>query len=300
MTHVSSTKKIDDYPHSPENKADWRESYYFNFVDVESKVSGFTTIGLLPKLKRGEFIMALFYDDKQAVYYREHALSNDQSASLLSDEILTYKLDEPMRKWEINASNESFNVHISWKARFPPFDFGKGSGTSWQGHFEQSGLVNGEAVIPDGRKIRINGYSQRDKSWGARDWHIEKWFALHAQFQTRAVGLRKDTLNGSSYVTGGLSTATKQATASQIDLEMICGKDELKTPTGASTTIRYTNGNSETIVSRLISPKSFLRFSRSSAKGTTELFEGMALHECAETGEKGTGLIEFLSTNQKP
>lgn len=297
---MPSINKTDDYPHSPEEKADWRESYYFNFVDAESKASGFTTIGLLPNLKRGEFIMALFYDDKQAIYYKEHALTTEQSPSLISDASLNYTLVEPMRKWEINAAYNGFKVHINWKARFPPFDFGQGSGTSWKGHFEQSGTVTSQAITPDGRKISINGYSQRDKSWGARDWHIEKWFALHAQFQTRAVGLRKDTVNGNSYVSGGLSTARKQATTSQIDLQIISSNDEPKTPNGASTTIRYADGNSETIISKLISPKSFVKFSRPFSNGATELFEGMALHECTETREKGTGLIEFLSTNPKP
>ncbi len=47
------------------------------------------------------------------------------------------------------------DLRIQWKARFPPFYFGKGSETSWTGHFEQSGNINGEAKLPDGRKITI-------------------------------------------------------------------------------------------------------------------------------------------------
>ncbi len=295
----TSIKKTDDYLHIPENKLDWRESYYFNFVDTESKTSGFTTIGILPNQKMGEFILALFYEDKQTVYYKEQTLSNNQSSSPLSDGTLTYKIVKPMQKWEINTTDENLKVHIDWKARFPPFNFGKGSGTSWKEHFEQSGIVEGEAAFADGRKIRFSGFSQRDKSWGVRDWHIEKWFALHAQFQAYAVGLRKDTVSNSSYVSGGLSSGRKHTAASQVDVQMICGEDR-KTPTGASTTIQYADGKAETIVSKLISPKSFVNFSRSFPKGTTELFEGMALHESTATGEKGTGLIEFLFTHPKP
>jgi hypothetical protein len=299
MTQMSSIKSTDDFLHSPEDKANWRESYYFNFVDAENKASGFTTIGILPALKRGEFIIALFYDDKQAVYYKEQNLIDEPSSNVISDGNLTYRLIEPMEKWEINAANENLNVHLAWKARFPPFDFGEGSGTSWKGHFEQSGIVEGEAALLDGRKIRINGFSQRDKSWGARDWHIERWFALHAQFQAYAVGLRKDTVGGSSYVSGGLASAKKHVAASQVDVEMTCGEDA-RTPTGASTTIRYADGKQETIVSKLVSPKSFVKFSRSFQKGTTELFEGMAIHKSTITGEMGTGLIEFLFTYPKP
>lgn len=300
MKMSNSIKETDDYFHTAEKELDWRESYYFNFADPENKTAGFTTIGILPNQKKGEFILALFHEDKQMVYYKEQTLINDPSLGLLSDRTLTYKLVEPMKKWEINLASENLNVHFQWKARFPPFDFGKGSGTSWKAHFEQSGTVEGEATLPDGRKIRIRGYGQRDKSWGTRDWHIENWFAFHAQFQTYAIGLRKDTVNGSPHISGGLSSAKKQTAASQIDLQINYEKDDTKTPTGASTTIHYADGKVDTLVSKLISPKSFVKFSRSFPKGTTELFEGMAIHECTTTGEKGTGLIEFLFTHPKP
>ncbi|MGA2386865.1 MAG: hypothetical protein ABSG33_10065 [Candidatus Bathyarchaeia archaeon] len=297
---MSSIKKTDDYLHVAEDSLDWRESYYFNFVDAQTKTSGFSTIGILPNQKKGEFILALFHEDKLNIHYKEQTLTDEQSSSLLSDGALTYKLVEPLRKWDITVADQNLNVHLKWEARFPPFDFGKGSGTSWKGHFEQSGIVEGEAALSDGTKIRIHGFSQRDKSWGPRDWFIENWFALHAQFETYAVGLRKDTVNGASYVSGGLSSASKQAAASQIDLQIKYDDEDGKNPVGASTTIHYEDGRVDTFISKLISPKSFFKFSRSFPKGTTELFEGMAVHESVATGEKGTGLIEFLFTHPKP
>lgn len=253
----------------------------------------------MPRLNKGEFVLALFHEDKQMIYYKEQTLQKPQASNLLSDGTLTYKLVEPMQQWKIDLADEKFNVHIQWKARFPPFDFGEGSGTSWSGHFEQSGVVEGEATLADGRKITIHGLGQRDKSWGARDWHIENWFALHAQFEKYAVGLRKDTVKGASYSSGGYSSATKQAAASQIDLQINYSQEDTKTPIGASTIIHYADGKVETVISKLVSPKSFFKFSRSFPNGTTELFEGMATHESAETGEKGTGLIEFLFTHPK-
>lgn len=291
--------KIDDNLHLPEDKLNWRESYYFNFVDAQTRTSGFTTLGLLPRLNKGEFVLALFHEDKQMVYYKEQTLQKPQASNLLSDGTLTYKLVEPMQHWEIDLADEKFNVHIQWKARFPPFDFGEGSGTSWRGHFEQSGVVEGEATLADGRKITICGLGQRDKSWGARDWHIENWFALHAQFEKYVVGLRKDATKGASYISGGYSSATKQSVASQIDLQINYSQEDSKTPIGASTIIHYADGKVETVISKLVSPKSFVRFSRSFPNGTTELFEGMASHESVETGEKGTGLIEFLFTQPR-
>jgi hypothetical protein len=296
----NTIRTMDEYFHIPEKKLDWRESYYFNFVNHDNKTSGFTTIGILPNLKKAEYLLALFHKNKHTLYFKEQEIAKDnESENCLSNKTLTYTLIRPLKKWEISFSSQDSELLIQWEARFPPFNFGKGSGTSWTGHFEQSGIVSGEAKLRDGRKIRIDGYGQRDKSWGQRDWHIEHWFALHAQFKTYAIGLRKDTVNGIPHLSGGLSSAKTQKTASQVDLEITYGKDGKKNPTGALTNIHYADGKAVTLRSGLISSESFVKFSRSFPRGTTELFEGMATHECTETGEKGNGLIEFLFTHLK-
>ena len=296
----NAIKPADEYTHASGREKDWRESYYFNFVNHDNKTSGFTTIGVLPNQQKAEFVFALFHEDKQALYYKEHQLaSNAQRPDTFSDKTLTYRLVQPLKKWEISLVNEELSLQIQWKSRFPPFDFGKGSGTSWKGHFEQSGNVRGEVQFPGGRRIQIDGYGQRDKSWGQRNWHIQNWFALHAQFQKYSIGLRRDTVNNAQRVSGGLSAGRKQYAVSKIDMEMTCEKGNNENPTGAVTTILFDDGKTATFQSRLISPRSFVKFSRTFPEGSTELFEGMAIHECRETGEKGTGLIEFLFTHSK-
>jgi len=290
----------DDYPHVPANKTEWRESYYFNFVNHDNKTSGFTTIGILPNLKKAEFVLAFFFEDKQTVYFNEKEIpTNDSTQGVLSDNTLIYRLAEPMQKWDISFSNKNLELQMQWKARFPPFDFGECSGTSWKGHFEQSGIMKGEARLPDGRRIPINGYGQRDKSWGPRNWHIEQWFAFHAQFETYAIGLRRDAVKGIQHVSGGAASENKQKPASGVDVEAIYGSDP-QLPIGALTTIKYDNGEETRLSSVLVSPKSYANFSRDFPNGTTQLFEGMAIHDCLTTGEKGTGLIEFLFTHPKP
>ena len=42
----------DEYAHVPNERPDWRESYYFNWVDLDSGISGFSTIGLLPNASK--------------------------------------------------------------------------------------------------------------------------------------------------------------------------------------------------------------------------------------------------------
>ena len=54
---MSTVREADEFLHQPDKRLKWRESYYFNWVDIENKVSGFTTIGVLPNEKKREFIV---------------------------------------------------------------------------------------------------------------------------------------------------------------------------------------------------------------------------------------------------
>ena len=49
-------KDSDDLLHNPDKTLKWRESYYFNWIDFNNKISGFSTIGILPNEKRREFV----------------------------------------------------------------------------------------------------------------------------------------------------------------------------------------------------------------------------------------------------
>jgi hypothetical protein len=70
-------------------------------------------------------------------------------------------------------------------------------------------------------------------------------------------------------------------------------------PIGSVTRVFGDGGMMYTLRSKPILPSSFTRFAREFPGGSTELFEEMAVHTCEETGEKGTGLIEWLLTHPK-
>ena len=288
----------DEYAHEPNECQDWRESYYFNWVDLESGISGFSTIGLLPNASKREFVFALFHNDKREAYFAEPegAVSDDFHASL-SDGTLSYEVIKPFNEWRIRYSGTNLKADIQWIGRFPAYDFGQGSGTSWAGHFEQSGAPRGVVEFPDGKIMRFSGLGERDKSWGVRDWHIESWYALHAQFNGLSIGLRLDTVKGKNHPSGGISTAEGHVPISKVDLETEYLDGAIRMPVAALTTVHGKDGSVYTLRSRMISENSFVRFSREFSSGTTELFEEMAVHECVELDEKGTGLIEWLFTH---
>jgi hypothetical protein len=291
--------KSDEYAHEADERSDWRESYYFNWVDLDARISGFSTIGLLPNTNKREFVFVLFYDDEREIHFNEPlgSFSNDLSESL-TDGVLSYNLVKPMMEWRITYRGKSLNADIIWPARFPPYDFGTGSGTSWAGHFEQSGGPHGTIKFSDGTAVMIQGLGERDKSWGFRDWHIESWFALHAQFDDMSIGLRRDVVTGEEHPSGGISNINGHVPIRSVKLVTETHRGS-EIPIGAKVRIIGRDDAVYNLKSHLISPKSFARFAREFPGGSTELYEGMAVHECKELGTTGTGLLEWLFTHPK-
>ncbi len=294
MTELDSTA---EYLHEVGERPDWRESYYFNWVDSDSEVSGFATIGLLPNVNKREFVFALFYDDRREVYFMEPegSVPGDMGAAL-DDGALSFKMNQPLSDWTIHFTGPTLEADIRWKGRFQPFEFGRGSGTSWAGHFEQSGQVKGSITIEDGRTLQLNGLGQRDKSWGSRDWHIDSWYAFHAQFPDFSIGLRRDVVNGEAHPSGGLSTKDGYVPVKSVDVETQFVDEPIRMPIGALTTVITETDDEYRFRSKVISPTSFVRFERKFGQGRTELFEEMAMHELLGSDEEGTGLIEWLFT----
>jgi hypothetical protein len=289
--------EYDEYAHEANERPDWRESYYFNWVDIDSGISGFSTIGLLPNTKKREFVFALFYDQEREIHYNEPIgpFSDDLSESL-TDGILSYNLLTPLKKWHINYRGKNLRAEISWPARFSAYGFGSGSGTSWDGHFEQSGKPHGTVEFSDGRTVQIKGLGERDKSWGARDWHIESWFALHAQFDNISIGLRRDMVKGMAHSSGGISNSEGYVPVKSVELATETHSSGM--PIGAKVRILGIDNTVYNLRSHLITSKSIVRFAREFPGGSTELYEGMAIHDCEELNCRGTGLLEWLQTHQ--
>jgi hypothetical protein len=288
----------DDYLHKPDERPNFRESYYFNWVDEPSGVSGFSTIGLLPNAKKREFVFALFYEDKREAYWKEpDGVVPVDIDEALSNGMLSFELVNPMNDWKIVYHGEELSAEILWSGRFPYYDFGGGSGTSWVGHFEQSGIVKGTVTLQDGRKLSFHGLGQRDKSWGSRDWHIEAWYAFHAQFKDISIGLRRDQVKGKFIPSGGISTADGFVPITKVNVETKYIEEPIKMPFAAKTTVHGEDGSVYTCHSKTLTPTSFVRFEREFKGGRTELFENMAVHVCEELNERGSGLLEWLFTH---
>jgi hypothetical protein len=295
----SSLKETDELLHEPTSESKWRESYYFNWVDLQNEISGFSTIGIVPNEKRREFVFLLFLKERNEVYYKEPSLVHyeDNIDTMLTNKRLSYNLIEPFKVWQIEYNSRKLKFNIAFETRFPAYNFGVNSSASWHQHFEASGKIIGDLILKDNKKIKINGYGQRDKSWGYRDWHqFDKWYAGHFQFKDWSCTFRKDYFSNQIYLSGHTSNNEENIPLSTIEIETFNDDDQFNSPLTSTYLIIDKEGKSYTIKAERIKKNSFIRFIRNFQDGYTELFEQMVIMKNLETGEIGSGMMEHLRT----
>ena len=98
-------------------------------------------------------------------------------------------------------------------------------------------------------------------------------------------------------MSGGITSADRHVTISKVDLETEYTDAPARMPVRAITRVYGADESHYALRSSLISPSSFVRFSRPFPGGTTELYENMATHECEGFKERGTVLMEWLFTH---
>ncbi len=296
----SRLTEADELLHKPTSESKWRESYYFNWVDIQNEISGFSTIGFVPNEKRREFVFLLFLQGRNEVYYKEPPLLHyeDNINSMLEDKKLSYKLIEPFKVWQIDYNSRKLKFKLTFETRFPTYSFGIDSSASWHQHFEASGKIIGELILKDNKKIEINGYGQRDKSWGYRDWHqFDKWYAGHFQFEGWSCTFRKDYFGNQIDLSGHTSNNEGNIPLSSLEIETCNDDDQFNSPLATTYFITDKKDNSYTIKAERIKKNSFIRFARSFQGGYTELFEQMVFMKNFDTGEIGSGMMEHLRTH---
>jgi len=289
----------DEYLHKPNEESQWRESYYFNWVDIENKISGFSTIGIVPNEKKREFVFLLFLQDKNEIYYKEPSFENYDTDiyTMLREKRLEYRLIEPFKKWQINYTSRKITFKITFETRFPTYNFGIDSSASWHQHFEASGKIIGTIIFKSGEKIKITGYGQRDKSWGYRDWHqFDKWYAGHFQFKEWSCAFRKDQINQKFDLSGHISNNSGNIPLKTILIDTVLDNDQFKSPLSCVYILTDINDTQHMIEAQRIKNDSFIRFVREFDGGFTELFEQMMVMKDLNTGEIGSGMMEHLRT----
>lgn len=171
----------------------WSESYYFNFVDPDSKLAIFTRMGFRPGDGWADALHVVYLGgDRVAFTYGRREIGEDLSQYNGDLNVGHLKLScvESFKHWQLNYQGpaqdindaaillersklrpdgwykaEQLEMNLDFHALYGPHFAAEGD----HGHFEQTGKVSGDIKI-GGESFRVSGYGVRDKSWGPRDW----------------------------------------------------------------------------------------------------------------------------------
>ena len=183
----------DELMHPIKGDNAWSESYYFNFVDPDSKLAIFTRMGWRPGDGWADALHVVYLGgDRVAFTYGRRDIEPELSQydGDLAVGHLTLGCESPFDHWTIQYDGpaqdiadaaillersklrpegwfkpEHLKMKLDFKALHPPHYAADGD----HGHFEQTGEVSGKIKIGN-EEFSVKGHGVRDKSWGPRDW----------------------------------------------------------------------------------------------------------------------------------
>lgn len=199
------------------DKPDWAETNFFGFYNAERRLN--VGVYALFRSNLRTVNSTICMNSRFAATPWEADYVDYQSVLPMpaGTSLLDYRLGnglhvrclEPNMAWDIGFDDgEGTAIDVTWRALMPPFDIhdpaqdpmvaaaGAGGkfawGTAYNGHFDQTGHVQGTVVLR-GERIPIDCVSTMDHSWGPRpergapnmSWlhaHFSKDLAIHAIF----------------------------------------------------------------------------------------------------------------------
>ena len=185
--------------HEPGPEPLWNESWYFDFTDPAGTFGGYVRIGLYPNLGVTWFWACVVGEDRPLVTVIDHTVpippkhggwgSPQAGLEFRHDGLWAdHVVEEPLERWSLGL--EAFGVALDDPAetyrdlrgdRTPigcDLEWITDGGTyQWpegQTRYEIPCRVQGEVLVGD-EKVELDGWGQRDHSWGVRDWWALGW-----------------------------------------------------------------------------------------------------------------------------
>ncbi|MGI9327359.1 MAG: DUF7064 domain-containing protein [Pseudomonadales bacterium] len=183
----------DELMHPVGDDPAWSESYYFNFVDPQSKLGMFTRMGFRPGNGWADALHVVYLPGKRVAFtYGRREIEPDLAIydNDLAAGNLRLSCVEPHKRWRIHYQGPAQDIEdaaiLLQRSKARPenwftatelamdLDFAcltkpHYAAQGRRGHFEQSGRVTGRIEL-GGEQWQVAGYGVRDKSWGPRDW----------------------------------------------------------------------------------------------------------------------------------
>ena len=288
---------MEELRHKAANTEEWNESYYFNFYDPRENIGGFTRIGFKPNKKEGVGYLFLFYKNEILSFSEQIEISDVPEK--IQTGLLSFRPE-----WEFSFSGTMVNtrgnpnpveLHFTYSPVNKEFsylecitdeEFEIAKVVS-ENHYEQIGIVTGSFKVGT-EKYTISGFSERDHSWGERDWNApELWIYVTAHFDA----------------TFGLNIAKMRIKGHEIDVGFIMkGKENIPVEEIQESTVYYGNTQKEFVYEVWDRNGDFYTLTGEVMKtvqipykkgdSVSILNENLSTFECE--GKKGFGIAEYL------
>lgn len=185
---MSDLVAADERIHPAGDGALWNDSLYFNCYDPSKEVGIVTRIGILPNQGQANVLMLAFAGAEVAgAHVRvEERPSGDWDDLAVGG--VRYRVAGPFVRCEIVSEVEGMKASLEVTPFTPAVSYHGVHGNLTDtygvaaGHYEQSCRVTGWVEI-GGERVALEGWGQRDHSWGIRDWSgVEWWYWVSPVF----------------------------------------------------------------------------------------------------------------------
>ncbi len=211
----------DERRHPPGPEPLWGESWYLDVVDPDRGVAGYVRLGLYPNEGTAWYWACVVGPDRPLVTVIDHSVAVPTAPSLeirteglwadytvetpldhvtVGVEAFAVQVDDPaevLRSTDLRGERVPFGMDLEWET--------DGGTYAYPGvtRYEVPCRVHGEILVGQER-IEIDGWGQRDHSWGVRDWWSMgwSWTAGRLDDGTRYHGTAVDLAGTPVYTTG--------------------------------------------------------------------------------------------------
>jgi hypothetical protein len=188
---VNPVDAVDERAHAPGSEELWSESWYFDFFAADGSIGGWVRIGLYPNLGvawyhafvvgPGRPIVAVAdlevpLPARGSLELRSHGLWAEHTCETaldhwsLGNEAFAISVDDPAELYQREPRGEQvpMGLDLEWETDGKPHHY------LYTTRYEIPCRVHGEVLVGDER-IELDGWGQRDHSWGERDWWKMGW-----------------------------------------------------------------------------------------------------------------------------
>jgi hypothetical protein len=311
----------EDLPHPvpPQAFMTWKENWVFPGVDTAQRVALLFHVSLRPTLGEGIFTAKFNLDGWEHRWVGRVPVPADLAGfhPVVGDR-LRLEVVEPLRRFRLVYASPELDADVTFTARFAPWDFEDGvktPGPSTMGelgrtvfpfhHYEQALDLSGTLTVKEGPRtgqLEVRGWGNRDHSWGFRDDHSfleHHW--LCANFDDAYV--QGTVMHETSYpfpkFGGFVSTEAGNVGVAHVDRHQAywLAANEPFPALDRDVTYRLTaaDGRRLTVTAHLEQPygRLFLNFRSSDRARAYQDQQVMCDFTCAETGQRGAGVLEI-------